>query len=65
MPHVMELYFWGQTHSNTEKKSRRNFKKQKVIMEKRHGGGNMSVFSKKQNESEKGPRKTALKGIPQ
>lgn len=29
-------------------------------MEKRHGGVNMSMFSKKQSESEKGPLKDRL-----
>lgn len=46
----MKPYLWCQTHSKTGKKSRRNFKKLKIIMEKRHGGGNMSVFSKKQRK---------------
>lgn len=63
MLHVKEPYLWGQTYIKTEKKSRRDFKKQKKkknIREKRPGGVNMSVFPKKQSESEKGPPKDGL-----
>lgn len=65
MPRVIEPYLWGQTYSKTGKKAEEILKSKKKIMEKRHGGVNMFVFSKKQSESEKGPRKTAFKDIPQ
>lgn len=63
MLHVKEPYLWGQTYIKTEKKAEETLKskkKKKNIREKRPGGVNMSVFPKKQSESEKGPPKDGL-----